>query len=276
MNDISRVLLKMLLDRREYRGATEFSIGWQLGKNNYHRLRIQARDGPFKTTVLLRRTTSDVRTFEQIFAYNSFNLRHLPRWNQISTAYDKRDLNYKPLILDLGANIGLASLYFAKNWPDAEIVAVEPSTDNYQLMLQNVSALKNLHPIQAAVACEDGAVLITNPEAEAWAYRTETAHEGATGTVPAISIDSIMNMPQNSGRFRPFIAKIDIEGFESNLFSKNTDWVASFPIIIIELHDWMVGKNGSSRAFLQTIAKYDRDFFFRGENVYSVSRDLKL
>jgi FkbM family methyltransferase len=276
MNDISRVLLKMFLDRREYRGATEFSFGWRPAKGNHHRLRIQARDGSFRTTVMLRKATSDVPTFEQIFGYNSFNLRYLPRWNQISAAYDNRDLNYKPLILDLGANIGLASLYFAKNWPNAEIVAVEPDADNYQLMLQNVSGLKNLYPIQAAVACEDGAVLITNPEAEDWAYRTETAQEGVTGTVPAISIDSIMKLPQLCGRFRPFIAKIDIEGFESNLFSKNTDWVASFPIIIIELHDWMVDKNGSSRAFLQTIAKYDRDFFFRGENVYSLSRDLDL
>jgi hypothetical protein len=36
----------------------------------------------------------------------------------------------RPLILDLGANIGLATLYVAKNWPKAHIIAVEPNKAN--------------------------------------------------------------------------------------------------------------------------------------------------
>lgn len=276
MKNIARAMLKMFLDRREYRGATEFSFGWRPAKDNCHRIRIEARDGDFESTVMLRRDTSDIPTFEQVFAYNSFNLRHLPRWGAISAAYSHYDPNRKPLILDLGANIGLASLYFAKNWPNAEIVAIEPVSDNYQLMLQNLAGRRNVHPVHAAVACEDGIVRITNPGAEMWAYRTETTQEGNEGTVPAMSIASIMKLPQLGGESVPFIIKIDIEGFESNLFSKNTEWVASFPIIIIELHDWMADQRGSSRAFLQTIAKYDRDFFFRGENIFSLSRDLSL
>ena len=37
------------------------------------------------------------------------------------------------------------------------------------------------------------------------------------------------------------LIKIDIEGFEENLFSKNFEWIDE-KIIIIELHDWILKK----------------------------------
>ena len=36
------------------------------------------------------------------------------------------------------------------------------------------------------------------------------------------------------------LIKIDIEGGESELFEKNIEWIEKFPLIIIELHDWML------------------------------------
>ena len=38
----------------------------------------------------------------------------------------------------------------------------------------------------------------------------------------------------------PFIVKVDIEGFEADLFSANTQWVGRTPIIITELHNWLI------------------------------------
>src|ERR1700754_950801 len=148
MKDILRVMIKMFLDSREFRGPSEFIFGWRKAKDKYHRLSIKARDSDFRRTVMLRRASSDLPTFEQIFVYNSFNLRHLPRWNQIVESYRNCASSRKPLILDLGANIGLASLYFAKNWPNATIVAIEPDESNYNLMLKNVSGIANVHPVR--------------------------------------------------------------------------------------------------------------------------------
>ncbi|MFL6694040.1 MAG: FkbM family methyltransferase, partial [Ramlibacter sp.] len=68
--------------------------------------------------------------------------------------------------------------------------------------------------------------------------------------------------------------KIDIEGFEANLFSANCEWIDLFPLLIIELHDWLLPRQGNSRAFLREIAQRDRDFVFRGENVFSISNTL--
>ena len=44
-----------------------------------------------------------------------------------------------------------------------------------------------------------------------------------------------------------------------------------FPVVIIELHDWMLPHSASRRPFLQWRASRDSDFVYRGENVFSFS-----
>jgi hypothetical protein len=112
-------------------------------------------------------------------------------------------------------------------------------------------------------------VRICNADEDAWARRTETAAPGGSGSIPALSVASLMKLaPEGS---RPFIAKIDIEGFESNLFSQNTSWVDLFPVLYIELHDWMLPGHGTSNNFLRVISQLQRDFILSGENVISIS-----
>ena len=82
-------------------------------------------------------------------------------------------------------------------------------------------------------------------------------------------INSILKKYQ---QFVPFIIKIDIEGFESELFSKNTEWIDMFPLVIIELHDWMLPKTANSNNFLKEISKLDRDFLYFNENIFSIKK----
>jgi hypothetical protein len=70
--------------------------------------------------------------------------------------------------------------------------------------------------------------------------------------------------------------KIDIEGAEAELFSANTEWVDQTPLIIIELHDWLLSRQGISRNFLRCVSSLDRDFVHIGENIFSVKNDLML
>jgi len=72
----------------------------------------------------------------------------------------------------------------------------------------------------------------------------------------------------------PFIAKIDIEGGEAELFSSNCTWMGEFPLIIIELHDWMLAGKASSRNFLHAIAAYNFDVMLHGENLFCFNNDL--
>ncbi len=176
-----------------------------------------------------------------------------------------------PLILDCGANIGLSSLYFAKNWPSAHVIAVEPDPDNFELLRRNVAAHPNIQAVQAAVGGQDGPVRIANKEAQEWARRTEPASGEALDAIPGLSIRSLIALAPVPRVYQPFLIKIDIEGAEKDLFSCGQEWIARFPILIIELHDWMLPSQGTSRSFLQAIAPLDRDFVFFGENIFSIA-----
>ena len=71
--------------------------------------------------------------------------------------------------------------------------------------------------------------------------------------------------------YEPFIVKIDIEGGENDLFANSTSWIDDFPLLIIELHDWLFPMKGTSRNFLMAISKLDRDFVHHGENIFSIN-----
>jgi len=43
----------------------------------------------------------------------------------------------QPLIIDCGANIGCASVWFATQYPKARILAVEPDPDNFRMLVRN-------------------------------------------------------------------------------------------------------------------------------------------
>ena len=75
----------------------------------------------------------------------------------------------------------------------------------------------------------------------------------------------------------PFILKIDIEGYEDNLFEKNYDWLNNFKIIIIEIHDWMIPNKAISSNFFNAVSQLDkkRDIIISGENIILVKIDEK-
>jgi FkbM family methyltransferase len=262
----TKLLYELFLDRRAYRGPSEFAFGLPLPSGRHYRVRVKAPG--FCRTVALRRGTSDLMAFREVFGTNVYNLRRLARWHEILALYARVE---RPLILDLGANIGVATLYFAKNWPKANIVAVEPDEENFRLMRANLDGLSNVKPVNAAVASENGTVEIVdsdNPAWPAWSRRVEKVASIGPKSIPALSVEYLTTLVPDA---TPFLAKIDIEGFEDDLFSQNIKWVKAFPIIIIELHDWMLPGRGSSNNFLRAIANQNLDFVIIRENVILIA-----
>jgi FkbM family methyltransferase len=198
----------------------------------------------------------------QMFKNEDYSLRRLRRGEEIKAAGRAMA---RPLIIDAGANIGASACWFALNFPRIHIVAFEPDPANFELLKRNTEGLDvELH--QAAIGARDGKVRLLDPGKGEWGYRTAQADDG---NVPLISIGRIVAEKQ-AGGYTPFIAKIDIEGGEADLFTPPTDWVDSFPLMMVELHDWLMPGQGTSRSFLQCVATRDRDFIHIGENVFSI------
>ena len=227
-----------------------------------------------QSDIFLRAETSDWFTFDQIFINEDYNLKGLKRYPEFEDLYAKYTSEGVPLILDLGANIGLASVYFHHIWPSSKIVAVEPSDDNFRILQENFADKETLEARLAGIASMKSRLVLTDPSAEKNAFTTTTLEDCAEGGISGVTVSDILaNYPRSKGYF-PFIVKIDIEGFESELFSASTEWISEFPILIIELHDWLLPERRTSANFLKTICQLDRDFVYLGENVFSIKNNL--
>lgn len=211
----------------------------------------------------------DWQTCRQIFYQEDYGLSHLARYQGILDCYEGIVRSKKiPLIIDCGANIGLASFYFSITYEASQILAIEPNEENFkQAKINNSSSVRLF---QSAVGNELGRADIVDPNLGNSGYRVQSSE---CGEIEMISINQMLkDFPPNN--YSPFIIKIDIEGFESDLFSKNIEWLAKFPIIIIELHDWMLPGAANSNNFLRKISMLDNDFIIKGENVISISNKL--
>ena len=218
-----------------------------------------------------RPSTSDFAVIQQVFENQDYNTDRLNRGKELRTAYqDILKNDQTPAIIDLGANIGASSIYFHLMWPKAQVNAVEPAWDNFDLLKKNCATYPRIKATRAAAASEDGYTTIVDDCAEKWAYRTKFI-EKEKSELLALSVPSLMTSVNNAV---PFICKIDIEGAEAELFSNYPDWVDLFPLLIVELHDWLLPKKGSSQPFQRVHAELDRDLILGGENLFSISNTL--
>jgi FkbM family methyltransferase len=225
--------------------------------------------------IYLRHDSSDLSVFQQVFIDGDYGLRSFPQWNSVLKRAEEIAADGKrPVILDGGANIGLAAIHFAREFPNAVVVAVEPEESNFALLQRNIEPYSNIIPVKAALLDRETKVAIANPDVESWAFRiTESDDSGSKefGNVDARTVDSICSCVSNG---ELLIAKIDIEGAEHSLFTSGTDWVSRTGVMIVELHDWMLPWEGSSSTFLGTLADGHFDIVNQGENTVAFNRPV--
>lgn len=172
-------------------------------------------------TQIIRKATTDWPTYQQVFNQEDYAFAHWP----IRT------------ILDLGANVGYSAVYYHSRFPTASIIAVEPSTDNVLAAQVNVQLAHAEHAITvvpSAIWHSGSRLRITNPKANAWAFRVAEAEPGDPTSFVARTVPDLM---RQFGWASIDLVKIDIEAAERFLFSQNTEWLASVKEIVIELHD---------------------------------------
>ncbi len=86
--------------------------------------------------ILLRLNTADVETYLHVMVNLDYDLPIVPA---------------PATIIDAGAHIGLASVWFARHDPEATIVAIELESANYEVLVANTAPYPNIHPVNAAL-----------------------------------------------------------------------------------------------------------------------------
>jgi FkbM family methyltransferase len=241
-----------------YRLINQFSItsGVNLFVRFYSGSLSNLKIPNIKTKVSLRKGTSDIPTFFQIFLFNEYDLDFIEN---------------PKVIIDGGANIGLFSVMMKNKFADAKIISIEPDKENFEMLKKNVSGYQDIFCENCGLWNKETNLKVHDKlDRGKWGMMVEETDEA--GDVKAISIDSIMDKYSIE---RIDILKLDIETSEKKLFLDNYErWLPKTKMLIIELHDFM--EEGCSKSFFSAINKTfnNYEYAIKGENTAIINNDI--
>jgi FkbM family methyltransferase len=206
----------------------------------------------------VRPNTTDEPTFVHVFLNREYDI----------------ELPLAPrLIVDAGANVGYASVWFANRYPQAKIVAIEPSPENLRLLRENAATYSNVSVLQAGVWPRACHLRIVTHDADGkflgeWGFQVEETDEPGAQTLPAVTLGQVL---RDSGQPAIDLLKIDVEGAEKEIFSASCDdWLPRTNAILIELHDRF--RPGCSDAFFSAVSTRDFHQAQRGQTLIFIRK----
>lgn len=147
--------------------------------------------------------------------------------------------NPKPFIIDAGAHIGLATLYFKKLFPAAHVIAIEPNAELIPLLEENISqnGLENVDVLEVALSDHRGQTefFIDQTTHEWWSTGSFEPgawnHEQTSKTilVETEMLSDLINQPVD-------FLKMDIEGAEMEVLLAAADKIELVKQMIVEFH----------------------------------------
>ena len=183
-----------------------------------------------------RHTPGSIRMLEYEVRYSDL-MSFCPQWKDIFVdgALDFEARSPSPRILDCGANVGVASLYFKRRYPAARVTAYEADPALFAMTKANLAAngAGDVDTVNAAVWTSNGRVT----------FRAEGSDsgmiDGLAGAVagPAVDVPSL--------RLRDIIAgeeidllKLDIEGAEDSVLADCESVLHRVHAIVMDLHEF--------------------------------------
>ena len=170
-----------------------------------------------------------------------------PQWDDIfvrsSLAFDAPA--QRPRILDCGAHIGLASLYFKRQFPDASITAFEADPSLAAMCRRNLSAngVDDVDVHSTAIWTSAGTVEFVCEGSDSGAIAAlEPSVAGATTRVPAERLYDWLNE-------RVDLLKLDIEGAEVPVLTDCGHRLRNVHAMTIDLHEFNPARRQTGALF---------------------------
>ena len=141
-------------------------------------------------------------------------------------------------IIDAGAHIGLATLYFARQFPEAQITALEPHPQSFALLTQNITQNGlDVRLVPAALTPVPGPVALFQDSTDTRWWSTTSIHPQAWNcqqttaefTVSGVSLAELLTEPVD-------LLKLDIEGAEESVLLAAGSALHQVAHLILEFH----------------------------------------
>ena len=142
------------------------------------------------------------------------------------------------VILDIGANIGIASTYLATRFPQAQIFSFEPVPANFAILKDNVAQFRNVQPHAVALGRENGSfeMFTSDTETNLGGYSFHSAGSNVSRKV-RVEVRSAESMMRELALDHADVIKIDTEGAEYDILtSLDKNFLSRVKWIYGELH----------------------------------------
>jgi FkbM family methyltransferase len=207
----------------------------------------------------VRPTDSDLFVLSQIFGWEEYKIDDARLETLRRTAASWQDAGDTPVIVDAGANVGYSALYFARLFPDACILAIEPGAATFRVLLKNVAGRTTIRAVNVALWSHGDGINLSHSTMGSWSNQVQ---EGV-GTASA-RLDVLL---QSIPKARPLLVKMDIEGAEREVIESCPDVFRNSECIMIEPHDFL-NTNGACLYPLYKVASTRQfDTIINGENL---------
>jgi FkbM family methyltransferase len=143
-------------------------------------------------------------------------------------------------VLDLGANVGIATRYFLSQGPTIQVLAIEPSSENcavFRINMEMVMAGDRVRLWECGIGGVEGKGYLRSSAGNRfdsfqveYSHSEESPNHGRSVIIRkmASAIDTL------SGSV---LVKMDIEGSENELLACREDWIEKVDYMMVEFHD---------------------------------------
>lgn len=173
---------------------------------------------------------------------SSETLHHLKREICDYDEYKIRDMFFDDgdIVIDIGANVGMVSIYLAKKFPNIKIYSFEAHPNTYSNFIKNIEAnnVSNIFPHNLAVSSKDNELLTITLDIINTGSSSFFKDGGfMSENVNTICLDTIV---KNNNIKKIKYLKIDCEGAEFDIL-ENSNMINEVEIenIGIEIHSFM-------------------------------------
>jgi FkbM family methyltransferase len=198
----------------------------------------------------------------------------------IDESYKFKSKN-ESVIYDIGANIGVSTLFFRLNYPNAKIIAFEADKNIYEILKNNLKAYNNIEIINKAAWIENRIVSFDNEGSD-----SGKIDNNGDKKVEAIRLLEFLEKEEKIN-----LLKMDIEGAETEVFMDIKYQLNKIDNIIMEYHyknnseDKLIEiltilKQNNFKYYLETINSRpaplyndSNNNFFSQINIYATKKD---